>query len=69
MKNIRVTLFEDNNPLREGLFNLIDSSEGFSCAGAFANCQRVLENIEETKPDVVLMDIDSFLRAKFCKCF
>lgn len=58
MKNIRVTIFEDNTQLREGLFNLIDSSEGFTCAGAFSNCKRVLENIEETKPDVVLMDIE-----------
>ena len=58
MKNIRVTIFEDNTLLRDGLFNLIDSSEGFICAGAFANCNRVLANIEETKPDVVLMDIE-----------
>lgn len=58
MKNIRVTIFEDNLQLREGLFNLIDSSEGFICAGAFPNCKRVLENIEETKPEVVLMDIE-----------
>lgn len=58
MKGIRITLFEDNNSLREGLFNLIDSSDGFICSGAFANCKRVLENIDETKPDVVLMDIE-----------
>lgn len=58
MKNIRVTIFEDNTQLREGLFNLIDSSEGFICGGAFSNCKRVLENVEETKPDVVLMDIE-----------
>lgn len=58
MKNIRVTLFEDNTQLREGLFSLIDSSEGFTCGGAFSNCKRVLENVEETKPDVILMDIE-----------
>ena len=58
MKNIRVTIFEDNSQLREGLFNLVDSSEGFICGGAFSNCKHVLENIEETKPDVVLMDIE-----------
>ncbi|TMI88437.1 MAG: response regulator transcription factor [Bacteroidetes bacterium] len=58
MKDIRVTLFEDNTQLREGLFSLIDSSDGLICGGAFSNCKRVLENIEETKPDVVLMDIE-----------
>ncbi|MBA3647211.1 MAG: response regulator transcription factor [Chitinophagales bacterium] len=57
MKEIRVAIFEDNQNLREGLFNLIKASEGFTCAGAFANCERVIENIEETLPDVVLMDI------------
>ena len=58
MKNIRVTIFEDNTLLRDGLFSLIDASEGFLCAGAFSNCKRVLANIEETKPDVILMDIE-----------
>jgi DNA-binding NarL/FixJ family response regulator len=58
MKNIRVTIFEDNTQLREGLFDLVDGSEGFICAGAFPNCKTVLANIEETRPDVILMDIE-----------
>ena len=58
MKSIRVTIFEDNTPLRDGLFNLIEASEGFLCAGSFGNCNRVIENIAETKPDVILMDIE-----------
>jgi len=58
MKDIRVAIFEDNRNLREGLFNLIESSNGFTCAGAFAHCERVVENIEETQPDVILMDIE-----------
>lgn len=55
---IRVIIFEDNRQLRESLFNLLESSGGFICAGAFAHCERVLENIEETQPDVILMDIE-----------
>ncbi|MEO8150165.1 MAG: response regulator transcription factor [Bacteroidia bacterium] len=58
MNNIRITIFEDNTQLRDSLFNLVDASDGFICAGAFANCERVVQNIEETKPDVVLMDIE-----------
>lgn len=58
MKEIRVAIFEDNRNLREGLFNLLESSDGFTCAGAFAHCERVVENIEETHPDVILMDIE-----------
>jgi DNA-binding NarL/FixJ family response regulator len=58
MKDIRVAIFEDNGSLRESLFNLLESSEGFTCVGAFAHCERVTENIEETQPDVILMDIE-----------
>ena len=58
MKSIRVVIFEDNNALREGMFSLIDGSDGFTCVGAFPNCRRVLESIGETRPDVVLMDIE-----------
>jgi DNA-binding NarL/FixJ family response regulator len=58
MKDIRVAIFEDNRSLRESLFNLLESSDGFNCVGAFAHCERVTENIEETQPDVILMDIE-----------
>ena len=56
--SINVIIFEDNHSLRKSLFQLIDGSPGFSCAGAFANCDNVLKNIRETSPDVVLMDIE-----------
>ena len=55
--NIRVIIFEDNNSLRQGLFQLIHDSEGFECAGAFEDGSEVLRQLEETRPDVVLMDI------------
>ena len=58
MKDIRVAIFEDNSNLRRGLFNLLESHEGFVCAGAFGHCERVIENIEESLPDVILMDIE-----------
>ena len=56
--NIRVTIFEDNNSLRNGLYQLINGSEGFKCVGAFEDCLDIMKNIEETKPNVVLMDIE-----------
>src|SRR5262245_53048380 len=55
---IRVVIFEDNRSLREGLATLIGGTAGFSCTGAFPNCNNLLKNIEQTKPDVVLMDIE-----------
>lgn len=55
---IRVVIFEDNRSLREGLQALIGGSSGFFCAGAFANCNNLMKNISEAKPDVILMDIE-----------
>lgn len=56
--NIRVTIFEDNNSLRQSLYQLVNGSEGFKCVGAFEDCLDIYKNIEDTKPDVVLMDIE-----------
>ncbi len=58
MRDIRVTIFEDNRSLREGLVQLINGGDGFTCSGAFPNCLNVRKNIAETTPDVVLMDIE-----------
>jgi len=55
---IKVAIFEDNRNLREGLFQLVDGSDGFRCVGAFANCNRLIQDIKESCPDVVLMDIE-----------
>lgn len=55
--NIKVVIFEDNSSLRKSLFQLIDGSDGFKCVGAFEDCLNLLKDIEDTKPDVVLMDI------------
>ncbi len=54
---IRVSIFEDNPNFRGSLYQLINGSEGFACVGAHENCAHLLENIENDKPDVVLMDI------------
>lgn len=54
---IRVTIFEDNQSLRVGLYHLINGSEGYECVGTFENCSGLMKNIKDTKPDIVLMDI------------
>lgn len=58
MTDLRVTIFEDNRNLREGLFQLIQGTPGFICAGAFANCNNIIKDIQQTSPDVILMDIE-----------
>ncbi len=55
---IRVTIFDDNPQRRDGLSMLINSMGLMECVGSFNDCREVLANIEATKPDVVLMDID-----------
>jgi len=57
MNNIKVIIFEDNRSLRQGLYQLISGSEGFQCVAAFEDCLNLLQNIEDTRPNVVLMDI------------
>jgi DNA-binding NarL/FixJ family response regulator len=58
MKNIRIAVFDDNQPRRELLQILLDSAEGFTCTGAYEDCRDVLRHIAGDPPDVVLMDID-----------
>jgi len=58
MNSIKVAVFEDNTNLRRGLTTLINGSEGFECVGAFGNCDKLIKNISDSKPDVILMDIE-----------
>jgi DNA-binding NarL/FixJ family response regulator len=54
---ISVAVVEDNQDLREGLTQLIQGTEGYSCAGAFASCEQLLTAMESSEPEVILMDI------------
>lgn len=56
--SIKVAIFEDNNSLRNGLYQLIDGSNGLECVGAYPDCSAILKRIEAIKPDVILMDIE-----------
>jgi len=56
-QTIYVTIFEDNKDLREGMQQILNASPGFSCVSAYANCNNLIKRLQETKPDVVLMDI------------
>lgn len=58
MKTIRIVLYEDNTPLREGLTMLLGGSPNFEVVGAFKNCLNVLEEVKIARPDVILLDID-----------
>jgi DNA-binding NarL/FixJ family response regulator len=55
---IRVTVFEDNKHLRETFVLLLNSADGFTCAGAWPDCRNLVTNLEVFPCDIVLMDIE-----------
>jgi len=55
---IQVAIFDDNASRRDGLEIMINLTEGMHCVGAFPDCSNVIADIDQTKPDIVLMDID-----------
>src|SRR6476619_2640609 len=58
MNGIKVIIFDDNDSLRDSITMLLKDTPDFILAGSYSHCLDVIENIQETKPDVVLMDID-----------
>ena len=58
MNNIKVIMFDDNASLRDSIAMLLQDAKEFTLIDSYAHCLDVLENIRETQPDVVLMDID-----------
>ncbi len=54
----RIVIFDDNAKRLDALELFINLSEELECVGVFPDCSHVLQNIDDTKPDVVLMDID-----------
>ena len=55
---IRVSIYEDNAPLREALSALVEDADDCKLVGAFGDCLRANDQTYQLQPDVVLMDID-----------
>jgi len=53
-----ILIYEDNTDLCEALVQLINTSDNYTCAGAFQNCTDVINDLYTLKPQVILMDID-----------
>ena len=54
----RIIIFDDNEQLLNSVSMLLNLSPDFECAGTFKNCNNLIEDIQQTQPDLVLMDID-----------
>ena len=54
---IDVVLIDDDEKLRSSYVDLVNSTEGMHCVGSYPSVEDALKEIEDTLPDVVLMDI------------
>ncbi len=57
-KDIRVAIFEDNPIMMDAYRSILNGSPGYTCTGNFTSCNNWKHDIEKSKPDVVLMDIE-----------
>jgi len=57
-KEIRVAIFEDNPIMMDAYRSILNGSPGFKCTGNFTTGNNWRHDIEKSKPDVVLMDIE-----------
>ena len=57
-KEIRVAIFEDNPIMMDAYRSILNGSSGYTCTGSYDSCNNWKHDIEKSKPDVVLMDIE-----------
>ncbi|MBN2093693.1 response regulator transcription factor [candidate division KSB1 bacterium] len=57
MNTISVAIVEDHADLRNSLKLILSATPGFTVAGAYDRCETLLDELEETAPKVILMDI------------
>ena len=55
---ISVAIVEDNKDLRVGTTYVLKASPALEVVGSYESAEELLDSFEETKPDVVLMDIE-----------
>ncbi len=54
---ISIAIIEDDEDVRDSLKTIVQSTEGFDCAGDFADAESGLEFLTNAPADIVLMDI------------
>ncbi|MGD9092039.1 MAG: response regulator transcription factor [Anaerolineales bacterium] len=58
MKPIRLVVVDDHALFRSGLISLLSGMDEFQVIGEAGNGQEALEIVKETKPDVLLLDVN-----------
>lgn len=54
---IKIVIVEDNKTIREGLALVINATDNLKCMANYSSCEKMLNQIEEDSPDLILMDI------------
>jgi two-component system nitrate/nitrite response regulator NarL len=57
MNSITIAIVEDHTDLRNSLKLILSTSPGFTVVGCYDRCEPLLEELKETEPQVILMDI------------
>jgi len=55
---LRILIYDDNEPFRQALALIIGGTVGFMVLGHYPNSQQAVQQVAEHHPDVILMDID-----------
>jgi len=58
MNSIRILIADDDPGMRTVMRKLVEKSEGYTLVGVAEDGNQLLELYEETRPDVVLMDVE-----------
>ena len=56
--NLRIAIFDDNKNIRESITLLLKTVPGFQVVGSFSHVLDCVDDVRESKPDIVLMDIE-----------
>src|SRR5688572_31542103 len=56
--SLRITIFDDNKNIRESINMLLGTVPDFEVTGSYGHVLDCIEDIKESNPDVVLMDIE-----------
>lgn len=54
----RIAIFDDNKNIRESIALLLQTVQGFNVVGSYCHVLDCIDDVRESKPDIVLMDIE-----------
>ncbi len=56
--SLRIAIFDDNKNIRESISMLLSTVPHFDVVGSFSHVLDCIEDVQECRPDIVLMDIE-----------